>query len=61
MARKVSRPAATSEQVLSTLRRRCPGCGSTLWADYDNFRTVRTGRRITSVFVDHHQLQAGAV
>lgn len=40
MARKVARPPATSEQELATLRRRCPECGHTLWADYDNFRTV---------------------
>ena len=40
MARKLSRVAATSEQILQTLRTDCPACGRRMWADYDNRRTV---------------------
>lgn len=42
MSRTSARPKPTCEKRLSPIRRRCPWCGATMWADYDNFRTVST-------------------
>lgn len=42
MARKAARGKADREEVLTTLRKNCPECGSRMWADYDNRRTVTT-------------------
>ena len=59
MARTRSQPSATSHQALEPLRTRCPACGGTLWADYQNRRTLTTleGRvRLTlTVRRCHHQ------
>jgi hypothetical protein len=40
MARKGSRPQATSTEHLHPLQTDCPQCGRPLWADYHNRRTV---------------------
>lgn len=45
MARKVPRGAADCEKTLRPLRCRCVSCGSRLWTDYDNRRTVVTLRQ----------------
>jgi hypothetical protein len=42
MARRVPRGEADSEKTLRPLRCRCVACGSRLWTDYDNRRTVVT-------------------
>lgn len=42
MARTTPRPAPTTQRTLETLMKHCPDCGRTMWADYDNFRTVTT-------------------
>jgi hypothetical protein len=42
MARRVPRGEADSEKTLRSLRCRCVACGSRLWTDYDNHRTVVT-------------------
>ena len=42
MARRVPRGEADSEKTLRPLRCRCVACGSGLWTDYDNRRTVVT-------------------
>ena len=42
MSRTSSRPAAVREMVLQSVRRHCVCCGQTMWADYDNHRTVST-------------------
>ena len=42
MARKAARGEADVEKALATLRKSCPECGSRMWADYDNWRTVTT-------------------
>lgn len=50
MARKTARPTPLRTQTLQTLTTRCPECGGTLWADYQNQRTVATldgGVRLT--------------
>ena len=42
MARKSPRGDADCEKTLRPLRCRCPACGSRMWADYNNRRTVVT-------------------
>jgi hypothetical protein len=42
MARRVPRGEADSKKTLRPLRCRCVACGSGLWTDYDNRRTVVT-------------------
>jgi ribosomal protein S27AE len=42
MARKAARGKADSEKTLTSLRKSCPECGSRMWADYDNWRTITT-------------------
>jgi hypothetical protein len=42
MARRCPRPPATEDRELEPLLKRCPECGQTMWADYDNFRTLTT-------------------
>ena len=42
MARRVPRGEADCEKTLRPLRCRCVACGSRLWTDYDNRRTVVT-------------------
>lgn len=42
MARKAARGKAELEKTLTGLRKNCPECGSRMWADYDNCRTVAT-------------------
>ncbi len=42
MARKAARGEADSEKTLTSLRKNCPECGSRMWADYDNWRTITT-------------------
>lgn len=42
MARKAPRGDADCEKTLRPLRCRCPVCGSRMWADYNNHRTVVT-------------------
>ena len=40
MARTRSRPRPTRVQTLIPVTRHCPECQHTLWADYNNYRTV---------------------
>jgi hypothetical protein len=47
MARKTSRPAPTIEKALYPLRRHCPTCQGSMWADYVNRRTVTTLAGVT--------------
>jgi hypothetical protein len=42
MARTAPRPEPTRTEHLHSLRIDCPACGSPLWADYSNRRTVTT-------------------
>lgn len=42
MVRKVARGKAEVEKTLKASRKNCPECGSRMWADYDNWRTVTT-------------------
>jgi hypothetical protein len=42
MARRSSRPAATREESLEPVLKKCPACGQTMWADYSNHRTLVT-------------------
>ncbi|MHC4398542.1 MAG: hypothetical protein ACYTG0_02570 [Planctomycetota bacterium] len=42
MARKTARGEADSEKTLTSLRKNSPRCGSRMWADYDNWRTITT-------------------
>ena len=42
MARRNSRPSATQEESLEPVRKECPACGGTMWADYSNHRTLVT-------------------
>src|SRR5262245_46404062 len=42
MARTRRRPRPDHALTLTPLATHCPACGHTLWADYDNFRTVTT-------------------
>jgi len=42
MARRASRPRASSEKTLHTSAKRCPSCGKTMWSAYVNYRTVTT-------------------
>ena len=42
MARRQARPRPDRERVLSSARRRCPGCGERMRIRYDNYRTVAT-------------------
>lgn len=42
MPRRRSRPAATREESLEPVLKKCPACGRTMWADYTNHRTVVT-------------------
>src|SRR4051794_24146322 len=42
MARTRRRPRPDHALTLAPLVTHCPECGHTLWADYDNFRTVTT-------------------
>ncbi len=47
MARKASRGEADCNKTLRSVRCRCVACGTRMWADYDNRRTVVTlGRTI---------------
>jgi hypothetical protein len=47
MARKAPRGEADCKKTLRSVRCRCVACGSRMWADYDNRRTVITlGRTI---------------
>jgi hypothetical protein len=47
MARKTPRPAPSIEKVLYPLRRHCPTCQGSMWADYANRRTVTTLEGVT--------------
>lgn len=49
MARRTARPPATQVQILHSLQRSCPSCAEVMWADYDNYRTVRTLRQVLSL------------
>ena len=42
MARVTPRPKPIQEVSLKPSVRRCPSCGHTMWADYDNRRTITT-------------------
>src|SRR5947209_6623949 len=42
MARRTPRPRPTRAQTLTPVTTRCPACAHTLWADYQNYRTVTT-------------------
>ncbi len=42
MPRRSSRPAATQEESLEPVLKKCPACGRTMWADYSNHRTLVT-------------------
>lgn len=42
MARITPRPKPVREIRLQTLVQRCPSCARTMWADYDNRRTITT-------------------
>lgn len=42
MARKRKRPQATREEIIECVQRACPNCGSTMWIDYENYRTITT-------------------
>lgn len=42
MARKGRRPSATREEILEGVQRVCAACGSALWVNYENYRTVTT-------------------
>src|SRR5260370_1587457 len=42
MARKGCRPVATTEQMLTSLRTQCSGCGQSMWVAYHTQRTVTT-------------------
>lgn len=42
MARITPRPKPTREVSLQPVVRQCPSCGHTMWADYDNRRTITT-------------------
>src|ERR1044072_6222435 len=42
MPRRSSRPAATREESLEPVLKKCPSCGRTMWADYTNDRTLVT-------------------
>ena len=42
MARRTCRPSPTREQTLECLQRECPECGSPMWVDYENYRSVST-------------------
>jgi ribosomal protein S27AE len=42
MARKAARGEADTQKTLTSLRKNCPECGSRMWADYDNWRTITT-------------------
>lgn len=42
MPRRSSRPAATQEESLEPVLKKCPACGQTMWADYLNHRTLVT-------------------
>lgn len=46
MARIAARPKATAEQTLEPLAKCCPNCEGSLWADYQNRRTVTTLHQI---------------
>ena len=47
MARTRSRPRPTRVQTLIPVTRHCPECQHTLWADYNNYRTVTTLDAVT--------------
>ncbi len=47
MARTRRRPRPTHAQTLSPVATHCPACAHTLWADYDNYRTVTTLDAVT--------------
>ena len=57
MARKHSRPEATSERSLRCCRRYCPACGGTMWAEYDSKRKVTTVRGIVALKVQVRRCQ----
>jgi hypothetical protein len=42
MARRTPRPHPTMTHRLQPLIRHCPTCGETMWAAYDNYRTITT-------------------
>jgi mutator family transposase len=42
MKRRIARPEPAREIELTTVTRRCPGCGGPLWAAYKNRRTLVT-------------------
>lgn len=46
MARVTPRPRPIRELSLKPLVRRCSSCGRTMWADYDNRRTITTLRGV---------------
>jgi hypothetical protein len=47
MARTRRRPRPTHALTLTPVTTHCPACRHTLWADYDNFRTVTTLDAVT--------------
>lgn len=42
MARRSPQPKAEREEVLECVHQKCPSCGTFMWNEYDNYRTVRT-------------------
>lgn len=42
MARKTARPQPTQQLTLECIRTTCPACGSAMWVNYENYRTVTT-------------------
>ncbi len=42
MARKACRAVATTEQMLTSLRIQCVGCGQPMWVAYHTQRTITT-------------------
>jgi len=42
MARKTCRDVATTEQMLTSLRTQCVGCGQPMWVAYHTQRTITT-------------------
>lgn len=47
MARRTPRPTPSIEKALYPLRRDCPTCQGSMWADYTNRRTVTTLEGVT--------------
>lgn len=42
MVRRSPQPVATKDRCLECVRQECPGCGTQMWNDYNNYRRVRT-------------------